>query len=90
MTFVDGGGLLTKSDLKLGTVDDLADKRVAIIPGTTTATTLEKFLKEGFSSAKYVSVKNHVDSWRWWKKVLLTRSLPIAASWWTCGHIERP
>jgi glutamate/aspartate transport system substrate-binding protein len=61
MTFVDGGGLLTKSDLKLGTVDDLADKRIAIIPGTTTATALEKFLKEGFISVKYVSVKNHVD-----------------------------
>jgi glutamate/aspartate transport system substrate-binding protein len=61
MTFVDGGGLLTKSDLKLGAMDDLADKRIAIIPGTTTETALEKFLKEGFISVKYVPVKNHVD-----------------------------
>jgi glutamate/aspartate transport system substrate-binding protein len=61
MTFVDGGGLLTKSDLKLGTLADLADKRIAIIPGTTTETALEKFLKEEFISVKYVPVKNHVD-----------------------------
>src|SRR6478672_4361889 len=43
MTFVDGGGLLTKSDLKLGAVADLADKRIAVIPGTTTETALAKF-----------------------------------------------
>ena len=61
MTFVDGGGLLTKSDFKLGAMADLADKRIAIIPGTTTETALEKFLKEEFVSVKYVPVKNHVD-----------------------------
>ena len=61
MTFVDGGGLLTKSELKLGAVADLADKRIAIIPGTTTETAFGKFLKEEFISVKYVPVKNHVD-----------------------------
>ena len=61
MTFVDGGGLLTKSDFKLGAMADLADKRIAVIPGTTTETALEKFLKEEFVSVKYVPVKNHVD-----------------------------
>jgi glutamate/aspartate transport system substrate-binding protein len=61
MTFVDGGGLLTKSDLKLGAVADLADKRIAVIPGTTTETALQKFLKEEFVSAKYVPVKNHLE-----------------------------
>jgi len=61
MTFVDGGGLLTKPDLKLGAVADLADKRIAIIPGTTTETAFAKFLKEEFISVKYVPVKNHVD-----------------------------
>ena len=61
MTFVDGGGLLTKSDLKLGAVADLADKRIAVIPGTTTETALQKFLKEEFVSVKYVPVKNHVE-----------------------------
>ena len=61
MTFVDGGGLLTKSSLKLGAVADLADKRIALIPGTTTDTALHKFLKEAFVSVKYVPVKNHVE-----------------------------
>jgi ABC-type amino acid transport substrate-binding protein len=61
MTFADGGGLLTKSDLKLGAVADLADKRIAVIPGTTTETALQKFLKEEFVSVKYVPVKNHVE-----------------------------
>jgi glutamate/aspartate transport system substrate-binding protein len=61
MTFVDGGGLLTKSDLKLGAVADLADKRIAVIPGTTTETALQKFLKEEFVSVKYVPVKTHVE-----------------------------
>ena len=61
MTFVDGGGMLTKSDLKLGAVADLADKRIAVIPGTTTETALAKFLKEEFVSVKTVPVKNHVE-----------------------------
>ncbi len=61
MTFVDGGGLLTKADLKLGAVADLADKRIAVIPGTTTETALQKFLKEEFVSVKYVPVKNHLE-----------------------------
>jgi ABC-type amino acid transport substrate-binding protein len=61
MTYVDGGGLLTKSDLKLGAVADLADKRVAVIPGTTTQTALEKYLKEEFVAVKIVPVKNHVE-----------------------------
>jgi glutamate/aspartate transport system substrate-binding protein len=61
MTFADGGGLLTKSDLKLGTVADLADKRIAVIPGTTTEAALQRFLKEEFVSVKYVPVKNHLE-----------------------------
>src|SRR5262245_61657661 len=61
MTFVDGGGMLTKSDLKLNAVADLADKRIAVIPGTTTEPALQKFLKEEFVAVKYVPVKNHVE-----------------------------
>ena len=61
MTYVDGGGLLTKSDMKLGAVADLADKRIAVIPGTTTQTALEKFLKEAFVAVKTVPVKTHVE-----------------------------
>jgi glutamate/aspartate transport system substrate-binding protein len=61
MTFVDGGGLLTKSDFNLRAIADLADKRIAVIPGTTTETALGKFLKEEFVTVQIVRVKNHVE-----------------------------
>jgi len=61
MTFVDGGSLLTKTDLKLRAVADLTDKRIAVIPGTTTETALAKFLKEEFVTVQYVRVKNHLE-----------------------------
>jgi ABC-type amino acid transport substrate-binding protein len=61
MTFVDGGGLLTKADLNLHAVADLADKRVAVIPETTTETALTKFLKEEFVTVQLVRVKDHLE-----------------------------
>jgi len=61
MTFVDGGGLLTKSDFNLRSMSDLADKRIAVIPGTTTETALAKFLKEEFVTVQLVRVKDHVE-----------------------------
>ena len=61
MTFVDGGGLLTKKDLTLRAVADLADKRIAVIPGTTTESALSRFLKEEFVQVQTVRVKNHVE-----------------------------
>jgi len=61
MTFVDGGGLLTKSDLSLRAMADLADKRIAVIPGTTTETALTKFLKEEFVTVQLVRVKDHLE-----------------------------
>ena len=61
MTFVDGGGLLTKKDLTLRAIADLTDKRIAVIPGTTTDSALSKFLKEEFVAVQTVKVKNHVE-----------------------------
>jgi len=61
MTFVDGGGLLTKKELTLRAVADLADKRIAVIPGTTTENALSRFLKEEFVQVQTVRVKNHVE-----------------------------
>ena len=61
MTFVDGGGLLTKKDLTLSAVADLADKRIAVIPGTTTESALSRFLKEEFVQVQTLPVKNHVE-----------------------------
>src|SRR5262245_61848914 len=45
MTFVDGGGVLTRSDGKFNASSDFADKRIAVIPGTTTEAALNKFFK---------------------------------------------
>jgi ABC-type amino acid transport substrate-binding protein len=61
MTFVDGGSLMTAADSKLGGLADLAGKRIAVIPGTTTETALTKFLKEGFVTVELVRVKDHVE-----------------------------
>jgi glutamate/aspartate transport system substrate-binding protein len=61
MTFVDGGSLMTPADSKLGGVPDLAGKRIAVIPGTTTETALTKFLKEEFVTVELVPVKDHVE-----------------------------
>jgi glutamate/aspartate transport system substrate-binding protein len=61
LTFVDGGSLLTKSDFNLRAVSDLTDKRIAVIPGTTTQAALAKFLKQEFVTVQLVQVKNHVE-----------------------------
>ena len=61
MTFVDGGGLLTKADLDLRGVGDLAGKRIAVIPGTTTEAALAKFLKAEFVTAELVRVKDPIE-----------------------------
>ncbi|MGH7848151.1 MAG: amino acid ABC transporter substrate-binding protein [Candidatus Binatia bacterium] len=61
MTFVDGGSLLTTSDANLRGLSDLAGKRIAIIPGTTTETALTKFLKEEFITVQVVNVKDHLE-----------------------------
>ncbi len=61
MTFVDGGSLLTKADADLRGVGDLAGKRIAVIPATTTETALSKFLKEEFMTVETVRVKDHLE-----------------------------
>jgi glutamate/aspartate transport system substrate-binding protein len=60
MTFVDGGGLLIKSDANLRTITELTGKRIAIIPGTTTEKALTEQLKKEFITVEIVSVKDHV------------------------------
>jgi ABC-type amino acid transport substrate-binding protein len=61
MTFVDGGSLLIRIVSTFKTVSDLAGKRVAVIPGTTTQSALSKFLKEEFVSITEVPVKDHIE-----------------------------
>ena len=61
MTFVDGASLMGLADSKINSVSELAGKRIAVIPGTTTEKALAKFLKEQFVTAELVKVKNHVE-----------------------------
>jgi ABC-type amino acid transport substrate-binding protein len=61
MTFVDGGSLLTTSAANLRGIGDLAGKRVAVAPGTTTEKALTEFLKKEFITAQTVPVKDHAE-----------------------------
>jgi len=61
MTFVDGGSLLTAAGANLRGLADLTDKRIAVIPGTTTEKALADFLKKEFINVKVVPVKDHVE-----------------------------
>jgi glutamate/aspartate transport system substrate-binding protein len=61
MTFVDGASLLTAAGANLRGLADLTDKRIAVIPGTTTEKALADFLKKEFISVKVVPVKDHLE-----------------------------
>jgi len=61
MTFVDGGGLLTTPAANLRGPADLAGKRIAVIPGTTTEKALAEYLKAEFITVQMVRVKDHSD-----------------------------
>ena len=61
MTFVDGASLLTAAGTNWRGLADLTDKRIAVIPGTTTEKALADFLKKEFISVKVVPVKDHVE-----------------------------
>jgi ABC-type amino acid transport substrate-binding protein len=60
-TFVDGGSLLSTDGSGVESVKDLAGKRVAIVPGTTTQTALTAALKQYVISPKIVTVKDHAE-----------------------------
>jgi len=59
MTFVDGAGLLTRTGTTVRSAADLAGKRIAIIPETTTEKALASALREQFVTATMVRVKDH-------------------------------
>jgi len=56
MTFVDGGSLLVKIGAGLARVADFADKKIAVVTGTTTAEALQRELKRINVAAKVVPV----------------------------------
>jgi ABC-type amino acid transport substrate-binding protein len=58
-TFVDGGSLLATAKSGVTVTGDLTDKKVAVIPGTTTQRGLVEALKAGGINASIVDVKDH-------------------------------
>ena len=61
MTFVDGGTFLVRADSKISSIADLASKKVAVIPTTTTATALNDALQRSFTTVQIVPVKDHAE-----------------------------
>jgi glutamate/aspartate transport system substrate-binding protein len=61
MTFIDGGTLLTLASSNIRGFGDLANKKIAVAPGTTTERSLAEFLKTEFVSAQTVPVKDHAE-----------------------------
>jgi glutamate/aspartate transport system substrate-binding protein len=61
LTFVDGGSLLATDASRIDGVKDVAGKRVAIIPGTTTESALKEAFRKYMITATLVSVKDHAE-----------------------------
>lgn len=61
IVFVESGGLLVLSDARIKALSDLADKKVAVIPETTTEQRLRSVLAERLISAELVPVKDSKD-----------------------------
>jgi glutamate/aspartate transport system substrate-binding protein len=58
ITFVTGATFLSMADDRIATMSDLAGKRIAVIPDTTTETALRAHLSENLIDARVVRVKD--------------------------------
>jgi glutamate/aspartate transport system substrate-binding protein len=61
MTFVDGGSLLTMAAGTFRGLDDLSNRRIGVVPGTTTEKALAEFLAKEFVKVRMVNVKDHAE-----------------------------
>jgi glutamate/aspartate transport system substrate-binding protein len=61
MTFVDGGSLLVSANAGIDRLSDIAGKRVAVIPGTTTEKVLAEVLQKADLKVQVIQVKEHAD-----------------------------
>src|SRR6058998_1613780 len=59
LIFIDGGGLLVGTSSRIRSVSDLGDKKVAVIPGTSTEPALQAALQKRLVRAQIVPVKDH-------------------------------
>jgi ABC-type amino acid transport substrate-binding protein len=61
MTFVDGGSLLVGSNANIDRLSDLAGKRIAVVPGTTTEKVMAEALQKANLTVQMIKVKEHAD-----------------------------
>jgi glutamate/aspartate transport system substrate-binding protein len=61
MTFVDGGSLLVSSTANIERLSDLAGKRIAVVPGTTTEKVMAEALRKAKLTVQMISVKEHAE-----------------------------
>jgi glutamate/aspartate transport system substrate-binding protein len=61
MTFVDGGSLLVSSNANISRLSDIAGKRVAVVPGTTTEKVMAEALQKANLKVQMVKVKEHAE-----------------------------
>ena len=61
LTFVDAGNLLVRAGSGIRGIGDLGNKRVAVIPGTTTEKVLTESLQRRYVNADVIKVKEHAD-----------------------------
>jgi ABC-type amino acid transport substrate-binding protein len=61
MTFVDGGSLLVGSNANINRLSDIAGKRIAVVPGTTTEKVMAEALRKANLTVQMIKVKEHAD-----------------------------
>ncbi len=63
MIFVDGGSYISKARAKLGTVKDLAGRKISVIPGTTTEKVIKAALDQAEVKAEIIPVRTHAEGY---------------------------
>jgi glutamate/aspartate transport system substrate-binding protein len=61
MTFVDGGSLLVRTDARIDRLSDIAGKRIAVVPGTTTEKVMAEAFKKANLTVQMINVKEHAE-----------------------------
>jgi glutamate/aspartate transport system substrate-binding protein len=61
MTFVDGGSLLVSTASNITSLSDIAGKRLAVIPGTTTEKVVAEALQKADVEVELIRVREHSD-----------------------------
>ena len=61
MTFVDGGSFISKARNKLATIKELSERKISVIPGTTTEKVLKTALDQAQVRAEIIPVQTHAE-----------------------------